>query len=1198
MPSPEPQLVRYDQYIDAKIRDTRRMVKAVDLAISLVTLATGVLAFLLTFALVEHWLVPSGFSVAVRSLLFAALVSSACVFAYRRLWPLLRRAINPVYAARTIEQSSPTLKNTLVNLLLFRQRRSEVSDAVYHTLEEQAAHRLTRVHVDSAVDRGQLIHLGYVLVGVVAFAAIYKIASPKDPIVAAERVLLPWADIVPASRVRISAVEPGDKTIARGEFVDIAAEVRGIGEDDAVLLRYTTADGQAVGKAVPMSPRDGGLRFECRLPAIADNSGLVGLSQNLRYHIEAGDARSHQYGITVVAAPAIMVERVEYDYADYTGEADRTVSGSGDIRAIEGTRVTIRARANGPIAEADVDFEADGRRDLRFSHNGTDASASFVLALRDDRQTPQYSSYVLRFTNDEGRANRNPVKHSIDVLRDYDPEVNLIAPREKMVDVRLDETIMIEVDARDPDFALTEVRLRGEAIGRPNIDVPLLRKEHVGRFTGRYSFTPKAHQLRAGDVVQYWVTANDNRTPRANTAQTEPQTIRVIGPNPAQAPNQERGAPNERRQQPANAPQQDQKNQQGGGQENAQGGDGKQGGGSESASGGGERGEAGKQDATRQPGERGSNAPKNEPATNSDRGGADRSQQDQGNRDAMRNNEQTGGQSSDGKAPGEQSASDGKSQSSGDPTGSQPSAGDQSPISPEGDNDSDAFHLIRDHLQRKNELPKEPSTDNTQSGEGTSAQDQPANRNSQQSQNANSKQPEGKAQASDNRGENKQPGERREGSPSEGGREATTKESSGKGDPAGKDQRIRDAKQDAKSDAKREQTPSGDSSGKNDGSPGRHVPESAGNDGADLPDDTKDSATNRQVNRDGANKTGQSEAADEGAGEAAERGRGNDSASAGRDVPSAEKTGQSGGETPGRGSSRRDGQGNQRGGRPGESKAGEGASANDDQNKSGEGSTAPSGGNDPRRGGERGSNQPDNQPGEPKPGQDGERASTRDQRGNAARGNRGDGELPTGVDGKSDAAKRGDTKSGETKAGGANSDDNAPKQPSDKSKAPNPNPVGAPTGDGGQAGTSEPPPSQGGGNVPEADEANLKYAREQTDLVLERLSEQLSRKQVDNELLKKLGWTEEDMRKFVARWQQRKDAARNPNTAETAQKELDEALRSLGLRSTALRQSQAKDDQLRDLKQGHRGAVPVEYQELLKAYNQGVSRSRQEEGQK
>ena len=93
----------------------------------------------------------------------------------------------------------------------------------------------------------------------------------------------------------------------------------------------------------------------------------------------------------------------------------------------------------------------------------------------------------------------------------------MLLPKEKSIDVRLDETVAIEVEARDPDFALSAVRLRGEVAGRTVLDESLLKAEHRGRFTARYSFVPNAHGLKAGDVVEYWVEADDNRTPKPNT---------------------------------------------------------------------------------------------------------------------------------------------------------------------------------------------------------------------------------------------------------------------------------------------------------------------------------------------------------------------------------------------------------------------------------------------------------------------------------------------------------------------------------------------------------------------------------------------------------------------------------------------------------------------------------------------------------
>jgi hypothetical protein len=63
--------------------------------------------------------------------------------------------------------------------------------------------------------------------------------------------------------------------------------------------------------------------------------------------------------------------------------------------------------------------------------------------------------------------------------------------------------------------------------------------------------------------------------------------------------------------------------------------------------------------------------------------------------------------------------------------------------------------------------------------------------------------------------------------------------------------------------------------------------------------------------------------------------------------------------------------------------------------------------------------------------------------------------------------------------------------------------------------------------------------------------------------------------------------------ADDAQRELDDALRSLGLRRGQLEQAKVSDDKTRDLREGYRGAIPLEYQERLRAYNQGVSRARQ-----
>ncbi len=1179
-PPGDAKLVRYDAYIDKQIRTTSRAVKAVDFATAIVLLAAGVLAFLLTAAVVEHWLLPGGFNFVVRCVLFGLLVCGAGYFAYRRLWPLCVWAINPVYAAQTIEHGSPSLKNSLINLLLFRQRRSDVSDAVYQTLEEQAAQRLTRVPVDSAVDRSQLIRFGYVLLAVVAAGALYKVFSPKDPLIAAERLLLPWADIVPASRVSITGVEPGRVTITRGEFLDVSAEVLGIDESDPVLLRFTTADGRAVDKPITMKPSNAGLRFVGRLPDSTEESGSTGVAQNLTYRIEAGDARTLDYPVTVIAAPAILVERVDFDYPQYTGYPDRSVEASrdvpdpGHIRAIEGTRVTIHARANGPIDTADVDFDADGRRDLRMSTDGQRAKAAFELALRDDRQTPKHLSYVLRLTNDEGRTNRDPVKHPIEVVPDYSPEVAILSPPEKSLNVRLDDTIVIEIEARDPDFALSGVRLRGEAPGRPKFDVPLLEKEHAGKFTGRYRFTPRGHNLQVGDVVQYWAAADDIRAPKSNSTATEKRIFRIMSPDPAGQPPPDRIAQRDQRQQPGGGQQGQQGQQQEGGQ-GQQGSEGNQGGENSKPQKSKDR-----QGQSGQSGGEGESASGDGKADGKNGAGDDAPQSQEQN--GEQNQQGSGEQKSDGKQTGAGAAGGESSQQDSQPGGARPDQGQSSqgaggnqrnaapseskPVSPEGDDDGSAFERIREHMQRRGEMkdgesasadgkPKQ-SGDSTSGGDqkqegtersptgdthesfsrdaqrsankGDPKQEQKQNGQSTQADSAEDNTPrtddQGEGTGADTRqddvpGQDKPPAETGEKTKSPGGQQTSTKGPSGAGEQPGENQGVPDSKEGMKPADKRQQSPSQESTSDDKEPPapgeGKRESDSQGEMGGDRPGGGEEGG-GQKANRDGTGSAGQNQSADEGAGESSEKGTGNNSPNAGQDATADRRTGQPGSDKSGPGSKQQDGKGNQPGGK---SRGEEGPALS---------------GEKPQEGDQRGK---ENKPGE---------SASADGKQNQ------DGSKPTGG-------------------------------------------TGAPTGSGGDTGTSGGPPPAADGTAPDGDAANLEYARRQTDLVLEKLADQLNRKRVDERMLKELGWSEDDLRAFVERWQRRKDAARNADpAADAARRELDDALRSLGLRRGTLRQNKATEDRQRDLREGYRGPVPLEYQERLRAYNQGISRARQE----
>ena len=132
---------------------------------------------------------------------------------------------------------------------------------------------------------------------------------------------------------------------------------------EQVRLIYTTDDGQAVNRALTMTSADGGEVFACQLP-----DSESGVQEGLVYRIEAGDAVSRPQRVEVVTAPTIALKTVFLQFPEYTRLVDRRYARDGNLRAIEGTRVSLRAETNSEIKSAWVDFGNDKRRDLEMTH--------------------------------------------------------------------------------------------------------------------------------------------------------------------------------------------------------------------------------------------------------------------------------------------------------------------------------------------------------------------------------------------------------------------------------------------------------------------------------------------------------------------------------------------------------------------------------------------------------------------------------------------------------------------------------------------------------------------------------------------------------------------------------------------------------------------------------------------------------------
>ncbi|HZZ71591.1 MAG TPA: hypothetical protein VFE24_05015, partial [Pirellulales bacterium] len=559
-----------ESFIDGQLRRTRAQVKAVDIAGGVMVLVIGSLLFWLAAALLDQWILPGGLGFWGRLMgCVGYLAAAGYFFAVRILPPLIKR-INPLYAAQTIERAQPTLKNSVLNFLFFRSHREGVPDGVYQALRMQAAGGLKFAPIDTAVDRSRLIKMAYVLLGVLAACCAYKVLSPKDPFQTLGRVMLPWADLHPAARVQIDDIQPGDQVAYRGQQVKISALIRGLSGDENAVLTFSTADGQNVEQTLTMHVPKDAERHEVLLPG-----GDLGLQADAEYWIKAGDAVSRHYHLQAIPTPTITVDRIEFDYPDYMRFEHRQVENQGDIKEYEGTRVTLHAIANHPIKEAFVDWECDGTDDLRMRCEDRTATVSFELKMREgDRQTPEHTSYQLRFVTAAGNRNPEPVRYKIDVLPDLPPEVAILTPKADELSLPVNGRETFNLKAADPDFLLQSVRVIGRKNNEQVFSQELLPEAWKGQFLGNFEFVPQKYKLQAGDVIELFAQAIDNKNPNPN--QTESATphkkIQIVQadprqqPNPQQPPNQGQNNQNPPQQNPPNG----QKNQANNPQNNPQ----------------------------------------------------------------------------------------------------------------------------------------------------------------------------------------------------------------------------------------------------------------------------------------------------------------------------------------------------------------------------------------------------------------------------------------------------------------------------------------------------------------------------------------------------------------------------------------------------------------------------------------------------
>jgi hypothetical protein len=213
--------------------------------------------------------------------------------------------------------------------------------------------------------------------------------------------------------------------------------------------------------------------------------------------------------------PKITQIDVSYTYPEYTKLKPIVQQGEGNIRAVVGTEVQIRATANKGIAEATLNIEGKphplplsprerGDRPMAITAGRT---LTCELTVLED------SKYTINVTCVDGFKNQDPIEYTITALKDEPPKVVITKPGRDISATKVEEVDVV-VEATD-DFGVASMDLKYSVGINKETSAPMELSRPSGdskKISGTHTFFLEEMNIEPGDVITYHAEALDNNT--------------------------------------------------------------------------------------------------------------------------------------------------------------------------------------------------------------------------------------------------------------------------------------------------------------------------------------------------------------------------------------------------------------------------------------------------------------------------------------------------------------------------------------------------------------------------------------------------------------------------------------------------------------------------------------------------------------
>jgi hypothetical protein len=400
--------------------------------------------------------------------------------------------------------------------------------------------------LDRAIDGRRTLWAGGAagLAGVLFVAAVVAV-GPGLFFSLLGRVFAPFAGAGPApTATRLTVVRPedGDAVVPEDRSVEILVRVDGRVPDrraaEALKLLYRYQHDAPYRERL-LDPADGG-RWGTTLAAVDVQEGFW-------YKVTGGDAETPEHRVRLV--PRVDEFQATYHFRPYVGLPDDKRT-ERKIEAVRGTTVDVRVLTNREVKDARLDFVTSaGVRTPLFGTPLKDDPTGFVVHF-----TPEESGeYRIAFTSAEGESFVEPRAYPLVALPDAVPQVELTKPPERkdkpgwVAPLAADALLELEGRATD-DIGVAAMRLRMRVENGPDLPQQEYRTPKDYQLPGGgnpravdykdFVDLTKVHPagddlfaLRPGMVLEYWLEAEDACDyPKPNVGESKHYKLQLAEP--------------------------------------------------------------------------------------------------------------------------------------------------------------------------------------------------------------------------------------------------------------------------------------------------------------------------------------------------------------------------------------------------------------------------------------------------------------------------------------------------------------------------------------------------------------------------------------------------------------------------------------------------------------------------------------------